>query len=137
MSKLKLAFPIPVLIPVLLGLLLGGCAAGGIAAGTGPAMLRATTIGTVLADRNGMTLYTLDSDPRGASVCVKRCARGWPPLRAAAAAEATGEFSIIRRPDGELQWAFKGKPLYGWVKDKKPGDVTGEGVGDVWRAARP
>jgi predicted lipoprotein with Yx(FWY)xxD motif len=33
-------------------------------------------------------------------------------------------------------WAYEGKPLYTYSKDKKPGDATGEGVGGVWRAAK-
>ncbi|MEG1456920.1 MAG: hypothetical protein RSC66_15285, partial [Comamonas sp.] len=35
------------------------------------------------------------------------------------------------------QWAYKGRPLYFWAKDSRPGDATGEGVGNVWRLARP
>jgi predicted lipoprotein with Yx(FWY)xxD motif len=38
---------------------------------------------------------------------------------------------------GKSQWAYKGKPLYFWVKDQKPGDKTGDGVNGVWHAAKP
>jgi predicted lipoprotein with Yx(FWY)xxD motif len=35
-----------------------------------------------------------------------------------------------------LQWAYKGKPLYFWVKDQKPGDKTGDGFNNVWRVVK-
>jgi len=44
---------------------------------------------------------------------------------------------VITRDDGQRQWAYKGKPLYGWAKDSKPGDRTGDGFNNVWRLARP
>jgi predicted lipoprotein with Yx(FWY)xxD motif len=48
-----------------------------------------------------------------------------------------GDYSIVTRDDGKTQLAYKGKPLYYWVKDTKPGEKTGEGVNQVWRTARP
>jgi predicted lipoprotein with Yx(FWY)xxD motif len=41
------------------------------------------------------------------------------------------------RDDGAKQWAYKGKPLYTWAKDTKPGDITGDGVNNVWHIAKP
>jgi predicted lipoprotein with Yx(FWY)xxD motif len=52
-------------------------------------------------------------------------------------AKATGEFTVIVRDDGKKQWAFKGKPLYYWAKDTKPGDKTGDGFNKVWQVAKP
>ena len=43
----------------------------------------------------------------------------------------------MTRDDGGKQWAYKGKPLYAWSKDAKPGDVTGDGVNNVWHIAAP
>ena len=85
----------------------------------------------------GMTLYTFDKDAGGRSVCNGQCATNWPPLMAAADAKASGDYSIITRDDGAKQWALKGKPLYAWVKDQKPGDKTGDGVNSVWHVATP
>lgn len=85
----------------------------------------------------GMTLYTFDKDSAGKSVCNGPCATNWPPLMAAADAKPEGDYTIVTRDDGGRQWAFKGKPLYLWVKDAKPGDKTGEGFNNVWRAAKP
>ena len=44
---------------------------------------------------------------------------------------------IITRDDGGKQWAYKGKPLYLWAKDAKPGDKTGDGFNNVWHVAKP
>jgi predicted lipoprotein with Yx(FWY)xxD motif len=52
-------------------------------------------------------------------------------------AKANGDWSIVARDDGGKQWAYKGKPLYTWAKDQKPGDRTGDGVNNVWHVARP
>jgi len=93
----------------------------------------------VLIDAKGMTLYTFDKDPAnsGKSVCVDQCAKAWPPFMAPADAKAVGDYTVITRSGGAKQWAYKGKPLYTWVKDTKPGDTTGDGFRNVWRVARP
>ena len=90
---------------------------------------------SVLTDANGMTLYTFDKDTAGVSNCYDDCAANWPPVTAAADAKADGEFTIVDRTDGTKMWAHEGMPLYLWVKDTKPGDVTGDGVGGVWHTA--
>ncbi len=76
----------------------------------------------------GMTLYTFDKDAAGKSNCNGDCAAAWPPLAVAADSKATGDWTIVKRDDGSMQWAYEGKPLYLWMKDKKPGDATGDGV---------
>lgn len=93
----------------------------------------------VLVGTNGMSLYTFDKDSMGSgkSVCNGPCATNWPPLAAAATDAASGDFMIITRDDGSKQWAIKGKPLYYWAKDSKPGDKTGDGFNNVWHAAKP
>jgi predicted lipoprotein with Yx(FWY)xxD motif len=48
----------------------------------------------------------------------------------------SGDYSIVTRDDGKKQWALKGKPLYFWIKDQKPGDKTGDGVNNAWRTAK-
>jgi len=96
-----------------------------------------TAKGAVLTDAKGMTLYTFDKDGKGVSNCYGPCAKKWPPLMAAKGAHAKGGFSAIMRKDGSAQWAYKGKPLYTWFKDTKAGDMTGDGVKNVWHTARP
>lgn len=102
-----------------------------------PAKVADTAKGKVLADSKGMTLYTFDRDASGKSNCNGQCAQNWPPLMAAANAAPSGNWTVVTRDDGSKQWAYKGKPLYTWVKDEKPGDVTGDGVNNVWHLAQP
>ncbi|UXH77300.1 COG4315 family predicted lipoprotein [Roseateles amylovorans] len=90
-----------------------------------------------LVGPNEMTLYTFDKDTAGKSACNGPCAKNWPPLVAKADDKPAGEWTLITRDDGAKQWAYKGKPLYFWVKDTKPGDRTGDGVNQVWHTAKP
>ena len=99
----------------------------------------AKTADGVLVGANGMTLYTFDRDMAGSakSVCNGPCATNWPPLMADDGAVASGDWTVVTRDDGKKQWAYKGKPLYFWSKDGKPGDRTGDGVINAWRVAKP
>jgi predicted lipoprotein with Yx(FWY)xxD motif len=47
-----------------------------------------------------------------------------------------GDFVVVKRDDQSRQWAYKGRPLYRWAGDRKPGDSTGDGVGGVWHTAK-
>ncbi len=89
----------------------------------------------VLVGANDMTLYTFDKDAAGVTNCYDKCAENWPPAIADAGAKAEGDFTLVDRTDGSKMWAYKGKPLYFWVKDQKPGDTTGDMVGEVWHTA--
>jgi predicted lipoprotein with Yx(FWY)xxD motif len=106
-------------------------------AASAPVSTVVTEKGGVLAGKDGMTLYTFKNDKAGQSNCYDACAANWPPFTAADGAVAEGDFSLVSRKDGSLQWARNGMPLYYWTKDKKMGDVTGDGVKGVWDAARP
>jgi predicted lipoprotein with Yx(FWY)xxD motif len=100
----------------------------------GPLKVMDTSMGKVLTDPKGMTLYTYDKDEKGKSNCNGECAEYWPPVKAGADDKPVGDLSIIKRDDGSMQWADDGKPLYTFMKDKKPGDVTGDKMKDVWHA---
>ena len=116
--------------------LLGGCASS--TASMAPAGVMASN--GMLTGPNGMTLYTFDKDTAGSgkSVCNGPCATNWPPFYVADGQMASGDYSIVTRDDGKKQWAFKGKPLYYWVKDQKPGDTTGDGfLNNAWHVAKP
>ncbi len=101
-----------------------------------PAMTADSANGKIYVDANGMSLYTYDKDEAGKSNCYDKCATNWPPFAAAADAKAEGEWTIVERTDGTKMWAYDGKPLYTFIKDKAKGDVTGEGVGGVWHLAK-
>ena len=96
-----------------------------------------TSAGKVWTDDNGMTLYTFDQDKSAKSSCVADCAKIWPPYLAPADAKPEGDWTITSRRDGTMMiWAYKGHPVYTYTKDKKPGDINGDGVGGLWRLAR-
>ena len=101
-----------------------------------PTKTGTTAKGAVLTDAKGMTLYTFDKDSEGKSACNGPCATNWPVLKAEASDKAEGGYTIIKRDDGSMQWAYKGKPLYYYSKDGKAGDKTGDGFRDVWHAAK-
>ncbi|MGE4526739.1 MAG: hypothetical protein AB7D00_00090 [Rhodospirillaceae bacterium] len=109
----------------------------GTAYAADPAMTGTTAKGPALVDSKGMTLYVFDKDPAGSSACYDACAQNWPPLIAPGDAKTSGDFSVISRTGGAKQWAYKGKALYHWVKDAKPGDATGDGFRGVWHIAKP
>ncbi|MFN0305842.1 MAG: hypothetical protein ACKVQU_36435 [Burkholderiales bacterium] len=90
-----------------------------------------------LIDASGRSLYTHDRDVAysGKSLCVETCTQSWRPLLAAPGARRTGDFALITRPDGERQWAYRGKPLYRFGDDKGPGDASGDGFDNMWRLA--
>ncbi len=107
-----------------------------------PARLKTATkngLGTFLVDANGMTLYTFDKDTEpGKSACRGGCAKAWPPYAPQAGDPApVAPLSIITRDDGSTQYAYKGKPLYYFRRDKKPGDTQSHGAGDRWWVAKP
>jgi predicted lipoprotein with Yx(FWY)xxD motif len=102
-----------------------------------PAMEADSAKGKVLVDEKGMTLYIFDKDEPNKTNCYDQCAVNWPPLMAGDGAMAEGDWTIVDRTDGTKMWAYKGKPVYLWIKDTKPGDITGDGVGGVWHLATP
>ncbi|MCU1770225.1 hypothetical protein [Pseudomonas sp. 13B_3.2_Bac1] len=91
----------------------------------------------MFTDHKGMTLYTFAKDSAGKSMCNDKCAANWPPLMATAGDKSMGDWTVIKRDDGKMQWAYEGKPLYTFVMDKKAGDMTGEGKMDgAWHVAK-
>ncbi|GHC25098.1 MULTISPECIES: hypothetical protein [Gemmobacter] len=103
-----------------------------------PATIAQTAKGATYVDAAGMTLYTFAKDGPGTSACEGTCAKNWPPFAASASDHASGEWTVIQRSDGLRQWAYEGHPLYTWIKDAAPGDITGDGFLDgAWQVAQP
>jgi predicted lipoprotein with Yx(FWY)xxD motif len=104
-----------------------------------------TSLGTILIDSQGRTLYLFKADSGTQSACSGACATAWPPLPAtgnptAGAGLTASKLGTITRSDGNRQVTYNGHPLYLFVKDQKPGDVTGQGVtafGAAWFALTP
>jgi predicted lipoprotein with Yx(FWY)xxD motif len=95
--------------------------------------LASTKLGQVLVDSKGMTLYLDENDKPGKPACTGSCLTAWPPLAAPASATYgagldASKFSTVTASDGTKQLAVDGSPLYTWMNDQKPGDVTGQDV---------
>jgi predicted lipoprotein with Yx(FWY)xxD motif len=99
------------------------------------------TLGKILTDENGMTLYFFTRDAGNNSVCQGGCLDAWPVfyienLKLEGELEVN-DFSEITRSDGEKQTTYKGWPLYYFASDTGPGTTLGEGVNNVWFVAKP
>ncbi len=96
----------------------------------------------VLVNREGLTLYSLSVEQRGRFICTdKFCLSLWTPLVVPKGTTPTGapHLGTVRRPDGRTQVSYRGRPVYTFTQDRKPGDVKGNGFKDVgvWRPASP
>jgi predicted lipoprotein with Yx(FWY)xxD motif len=118
-------------------LLVAACSSNGsksVSAGASPAatatVLLGSKNGSVLTDASGISLYTFDKDTAGAatSACTGACAAAWPPLTATGTPTAgPGVAGTLGTISGR-QVTWDGHPLYRWMGDKAPGDVTGDGI---------
>ena len=103
--------------------------------------LGSSSVGAVLVDASGRTLYVFDKDPTGAgtSACNGACGTEWPALTVTgaptAAAGATVTLGVITRSDGTMQVTADGRPLYRFSGDSMPGQANGNGFAGIWHAA--
>lgn len=97
-----------------------------------PVKIYTTDSGKILTNKESMSLYIFSKDSKNVSACYDDCAKKWPPLTAQKADVGSGGLSVIARKDGTYQWAYQGSPIYTWVKDTQPGDVTGDKVKNAW-----
>ena len=137
-------------------LAIAACGGGGAAATAAPAAARTTSagppaaakttsapsatvrvanspLGRILVGANGRTLYLFKADRGTKSACMGACAMAWPPLLATGKPSVgTGltasKLATTTRSDGSKQLTYNGHPLYLFIKDHKPGDVTGQGL---------
>jgi predicted lipoprotein with Yx(FWY)xxD motif len=87
--------------------------------------------GAGLADSLGMTLYAYRDDaghPELPCAGGFDCGRPWIPLEAPQIANPVGDFSVIARDTGITQWTYRGRPLYRFDGDQRPGEANGIGV---------
>ena len=85
-----------------------------------------------LATPDGLSVYWYSEDPLEKATCTDACAEQWPPLLAGSGDRAFESFSVFAREDGQLQWAYEGKPLYRSAKDTGPGQANGQGIDGAW-----
>ncbi|WP_151081704.1 hypothetical protein [Nocardioides cynanchi] len=119
----------------------GGAGNGSPAGSASGLHVASTSLGKVLVDAKGDTVYMLTADSAGTSTCSSACLTYWPPVvPGAAASTVTGKVASTTTTTGGKIATVAGWPLYTFVQDQKPGDVTGEGIsnfGGVWYAVSP
>jgi len=99
-----------------------------------------STLGTILVDSQGMTLYHLSGEQNGKFICTSSACLGvWHPIIAPSGGAPGGVSSLgtVKRPEGTIQVTYKGTPLYTFTGDRQPGETKGQGIKDVgtWSAA--
>jgi predicted lipoprotein with Yx(FWY)xxD motif len=101
--------------------------------------------GRMLFDGNGRALYLFTRERTSRSRCYGDCAKAWPPFftKGKPKARSGVKSSLLgttRRRDGRLQVTYGGHPLYYYVTDRKPGQVTCQDVaefGGTWLVVSP
>ena len=98
-----------------------------------------SSLGVILADAEGRTVYLFNNDTGSESTCYDACEERWPPLLVTGDPQA-GEgadqslLGVSARRDGSSQVTYNGHPLYLFSGDEAAGDTNGQGVGGVWFA---
>jgi len=106
--------------------------------------VESTSLGKILDDSQGRTLYLFQGDTGTKSNCSGACATNWPPLTSAKPTVGKGASASMigttKRSDGKTQVTYNGHPLYTFAGDSSPGDTSGQGVnafGGLWYAVSP
>jgi predicted lipoprotein with Yx(FWY)xxD motif len=99
-------------------------------------------LGNILVDGDGRTLYVFTKDTKDTSTCYDKCEAAWPPVLESDAPKVgdgvtASLLGTTTRKDGSIQVTYNGAPLYYFFKDAAPGDVNGQGVGNVWYVIGP
>lgn len=93
-------------------------------------------LGQIVVDAEGRTLYVLFADKNGKSTCYDDCEATWPPLTVDGEPSGDGVdaelLGTTERDDGTSQVTLNDQPLYYFASDEAPGDMNGQGIGDVW-----
>jgi predicted lipoprotein with Yx(FWY)xxD motif len=93
------------------------------------------SLGTILVDSQGMTLYHLSGEQNGKFICTSTaCLGAWHPLLAPSSGAPSGEvgsLGSVKRPEGTMQVTYKGTPLYTFTGDQQSGETKGQGIKDV------
>jgi predicted lipoprotein with Yx(FWY)xxD motif len=128
--------PLVILVAVALVAALGaGTATVALSKGSAATIkTRHTSLGTILVDAKGRTLYLFEKDTKNKSKCSGQCAVNWPPALTSGKPKAAGgavasKLGTTKRADGKTQVTYSGHPLYLFIADKnKPGSTKGEGI---------
>jgi predicted lipoprotein with Yx(FWY)xxD motif len=131
----------------------GGSSSGGTSAsggGTTVAVRSVSGTGNVLTDAQGHTLYASEQEANGKPLCTTSdCVTFWQPLvvgdgKPTGPSSLTAKLTTVARPDGKMQVALNGSPLYTFTEDHSAGDIRGNGFKDsfgslhfTWHVATP
>ena len=105
-----------------------------------------TSLGPVLVDSKGLTVYLLTADSPGHSSCAAQCLQFWPPVSAPAGSAVpsvqgvSATLAVTKATSGASMLTAGGWPLYTFAADKAPGDVNGQdkkSFGGTWYAVSP
>ena len=101
--------------------------------------VQTTSVGTYIADGSGRAVYVLDDDSSNGAACTHLCLAIWPPVAVGNAIPQSSDSAILQssigvvtRDGGTVQITFRGRPLYYYLGDQKPGDTRGHHVEDSW-----
>jgi predicted lipoprotein with Yx(FWY)xxD motif len=82
----------------------------------------------------GKSFYTYDKDEKNKSNCIDACTESWAPVKARDFAKPMGDWTLVQRPEGYWQWAYKGRPIYSSITEVVHGSVT---LGKDWHVLKP
>lgn len=127
------------LMLVTLAALLAATSASATVSPRAKVLVRVTSVGGVLSDSHGHTLYSYAADKARKSTCYTACAAAWPPLLTVAKPLAGlgvrgSLLGTTRRTDGKLQVTYAGHPLYVFAAERKAGQLDGQGYEGKWWA---
>jgi predicted lipoprotein with Yx(FWY)xxD motif len=116
------------------GLGIASASSSSAAAGT-KVGVASSSLGRILVDAHGRTLYLFARDKKGKSACSGACAAYWPPLIAsgkphAVAGAKASLLGTTRRGNGRLQVTYRHHPLYRYAGDSAKGQINGQGLDD-------
>jgi predicted lipoprotein with Yx(FWY)xxD motif len=96
------------------------------------------TLGTILVNPAGATLYRFTADRNGQSSCTGGCSQVWPAFTVPAGSQPKGASGLVgvfgtsKRADGTTQVTYNGSPLYTYSGDKTVGSTAGQGIAGMW-----
>ena len=104
-----------------------------------------TSLGTVLTNSQGFTLYYfLPEQNSTIGACTGGCLTAWPPLVPTGATTAAsgvtgtlGTTAIMLNGAAAIEVTYNGWPLHTFASDTSPGQTSGNGVAGKWFAAMP
>ena len=116
--------------------------ASAAAGGAVTVMVAESSLGQILVDGEGRTLYMFKPDSAGEPTCYEDCEKNWPPLTVTGDITVgegldASKFTTADRTDGSKQVKVGTWPLYYFANDAAPGDTNGQEVGDVWYVVSP